>query len=113
MSEEIQIQDALPDRPLVVEEAESLVDSSDEYAVLPSAILIGEAGDNDVVSLLVETDDTVYTLGFEPEQEAWVGFETWERDGEFDRSETDGRVREWVKTHHEGAGDDEIWNPSA
>ena len=113
MSEGIQIQDALPDRPLVVEEAESLVDASEEYSVLPSAILVGESGDNDVVSLLVETPDTVYTLGFEPEGEAWIGFETWERDGEFDRSQTDGRVREWVKAHHEGVPDDEIWNPSA
>jgi hypothetical protein len=113
MSEETQIQDALPDRPLVVEEAESLVESGDEHSVLPSAILVGESGDNDVVSIVVETADTAYALGFDPDREAWIGFETWERDEAFDRSETDGRVREWVKAHHEGAADDEIWNPSA
>lgn len=113
MADEIQIRDALPDRSLRVSEAEALVDSSGEDSVLPSSVLTGESGDQDVVGLLVDTTDTVYALGFDPEDDAWVVFETWDGGDGFDRAETVDRVEEWVLENYDGAERDEIWNPSA
>ena len=113
MSEGTRIREALPDRSLSVSEAEALVDSSGEDTVLPAAVLTGGSGDNDAVCLLVETSETAYAIGFDPAEDAWVVFETWEGGEAFDRGKTDGRVREWVTDHYEGAADDEIWNPSA
>lgn len=113
MSDGTRIREALPDRSLSLPEAESLVNSSGEDTVLPAAVLTGESGDNDAVSLVVETADTVYAIGFDPEVGAWVVFETWEGGEEFDRGRTDGRVREWVSENYPGVEREEIWNPSA
>lgn len=113
MSDRIELRESLPDRPLTVPEAQGLVNSDGEHSVLPSAILPGDIGERDVVALLVTTAATVYALGFDPEREAWVGFETWDRTDDFERSVTDGPVREWVMAHHGEVERDDVWNPSA
>ncbi len=102
MTDEPQIQNALPSRALRVSEVEKLIRSSDEYLVWPSSILTDEAGHKEVVTLLLNTGEHVHAVGFDPEKETWVGFEKWDVEGdEFNREKTNERIQEWVGEHHE------------
>lgn len=94
--------DALPDKPLSEPDLVALNNSDALNGVAPYG---GPSGADRVYAVMAITDERVYALGYEEDEETWVRIAAFDTDADNVTGKVDEAVNEWVEATYPDAYD--------
>lgn len=91
---------SLPDRPLTLDEGETLADSD---TVAPLTVLTADADDHrqGVYTLFVTSGGRASVLGYHPDEGGWTVIDAWTED-EWNPTKQDRAVSAFLDAHYDG-----------